>query len=105
MKQMGAAVYSALSDKSKFAGLVDRKRNPHWAKMQRQVIGKYLDAVAEPWNEARDVFHAYVSRRTSTYLVGTEETKNYSGKTYTAHLGVLSSRKVGRALELTRNLA
>ena len=30
MKRMGTAVYNALPDKSKFAGLVDRKKNPHW---------------------------------------------------------------------------
>ena len=80
MKRMGTAVYSALSDKSKFAGLVDRKRNPHWAKMQRQVIGKYLDAVAEPWNEARNVFHTEFDRNRPMFPEDTREYEHISSR-------------------------
>ena len=77
---MGTAVYSALSDKSKFAGLVDRKRNPHWAKMQRQVIGKYLDAVAEPWNEARNVFQAEYDHDRPMFPEDTREYEHISSR-------------------------
>jgi len=80
MKRMGTAVYSALSDKSKFAGLVDRKRNPHWAKMQRQVIGKYLDAVAEPWNEARNVFHVEYDHDRPMFPADTREYEHISSR-------------------------
>ena len=80
MKRMGTAVYNALPDKSKFAGLVDRKKNPHWAKMQRQVIGKYLDAIAEPWNEAYDVFKAEYRRSRPLFPSDTPEYDNLTSR-------------------------
>jgi len=41
---------------STIAPLTDRSKNPRWAKLEREVIGKYLDAYAHQWSKV-DNFH------------------------------------------------
>ena len=58
-----ASCYPLQHDEAKLASLIDPEKNARWALMERQILGKYMDAQSENWGEILDRFKERLNER------------------------------------------
>ncbi len=97
MRKFAASLYGVFpAGGINLARITDRSENPRWAKLEREVIGKYLDAYAHQWSKV-DKFH---SDKDNISHFGRKYGDVYGdlGRQYQRHRDKPSRRQVLKAL-------